>query len=259
MRGFYPSDIHELSSKNLDYNFSERIEALQKGNTKDIIFGNPHIYLHRRPKTEYPMNILISLPPILKLISFLRQSVSLTHPSISFMELNDGITRFEDWIKCTPSQEIDFLRIFSITRNKNPKAFKTVWRLYRKKAAQIKLPPFKVARKTFMSLSDELGVKRPIGRTMIGHKDYSFSARYSDLKRPKILGKVARSQIEVLEEFQTIELFNYLMSKTQQLFPQIDTKDYRFDINPKRIYSEYKNTLDHLLKQSKVESHHSLI
>ena len=57
------------------------------------------------------------------------------------MELNDGITRFEDWIKCTPSQETDFLRIFSITRNKNPKAFKTVWRLYRK-SVQIKLLPF---------------------------------------------------------------------------------------------------------------------
>ena len=90
-----------------------------------------------------------------------------------------------------------------------------------------------VARKLY-ELIDELGVKRPIGRTMIGHKDYSISARYSDLKRPKILGKVARSHIEVLEEFQTIELFNYLMRKTQQLF-QIDTKDYRFDINPKEF------------------------
>ena len=29
LRGFYPADIHKLSSKNLDYDFSRRIEAMQ--------------------------------------------------------------------------------------------------------------------------------------------------------------------------------------------------------------------------------------
>jgi len=89
LRGVYPSDLHELTSKNLDYDFSRKIEALQKGYHDEVIFGNPHVYLHRRHKTKYPMNILISLPPIEKLISFLRQTVSLTHPSISYMKSKD--------------------------------------------------------------------------------------------------------------------------------------------------------------------------
>ena len=118
LRGFYPADIHKLSSKNLDYDFSRRIEAMQKGYHDEIIFGNPNVYLHRRHKTEYPMNVLISLPPILNLITFLRQTISLTHPSISFMDLNDGHIKFEDWIKNEHRDEIDFLKIFSITRKK---------------------------------------------------------------------------------------------------------------------------------------------
>ena len=120
-RGIYPSDIHELTSKNLDIDFSKKIEALQKGYHDEVIFGNPHVYLHRRHKTKYPMNILISLPPIQNLISFLRQTVSLTHPSISYMNLQDGHLTIDSWIKNTEKDEVDFLKILSITKKKNPK------------------------------------------------------------------------------------------------------------------------------------------
>lgn len=60
-----------------------------------------------------------------------------------------------------------------------------------------------IARNTFQSLSDEFENTRPIGRTLLGHKNHSISAKYSDLKRPKILAKVTKAHIEILEEFET--------------------------------------------------------
>lgn len=251
-RGIYPSDIHELTSKNLDYDFSRKIEALQKGYHDEVIFGNPHVYLHRRHKTKYPMNILISLPPIQKLISFLRQTVSLTHPSISYMNLQDGHLTIDSWIKNTEKDKVDFLKIFSITKKKNPKAFKATWDLYRKKARSIGLPTYMIARNTFQSLSDEFENTRPIGRTLLGHKDHSISAKYSDLKRPKILAKVTKAHIEILEEFETIELFNYLINKTHELFPQLNIKNYLINGEPKVIYNSYKNLIDDILNKTKL-------
>jgi hypothetical protein len=252
-RGLYPTDIHKLSSKNLDYDFSKRIEAMQKGYHDEVIFGNPHVYLHRRHKTQYPMNVLISLPPILSIIGFLRQTISLTHPSISFMDLKDGHTRVEDWINNNEKNKIDFLRIFSISKKKNPKAFKATWDNYRTKVRKIRLPSYMVARNTFQSMSDEFENPRPIGRTLLGHKDHSISARYTDLKRPKILAKVAKAHIEILEEFETIELFNYLIARTQELFPQMNLQNFLIKGNPRQIYSSYKNMIDDLLNKTQIK------
>ena len=86
----------------------------------------------------------------------------------------------------------------------------------------------------------------------MGHKDHSISAKYSDLKRPKILAKVAKAHIEILEEFETIELFNYLINKTQELFPQLNIRNYLINGEPNEIYSSYKNLIDDLISKTKL-------
>lgn len=254
MRGFYPSDIHELTSYNLDYDFMRQIEAYQKGYSDEVILGNPHIYKHRRHKSQYPMNIFISLPPIRNIISFLRQTVSLTKPSIAFMNINDKIYTAEKWIKSNRVEDVDFLKIFSITQKKNPKAFQTTWRLYRKKAKKIKLPSFDVARNTFMSLSDESDIERAYGRTLLGHTDKTITAHYSDLKRPKLMGKLTKAHIEILQAFETIELFNYLLDRVNIVIQGLDLNMYKENEDPYIIYSKYNRALDYLLEKTKIQT-----
>ena len=254
MRGFYPSDIHELTSNNLDYDFMRQIEAYQKGYHDEVILGNPHIYKHRRHKSQYPMNIFISLPPIRNIISFLRQTVSVTHPSIAYIKLVDKDLTAEQWVKSNKAEDIDFLKIFSITQKKNPKAFQTTWRLYRKKAKKIKLPSFDVARNTFMSLSDESDIERAYGRTLLGHTDKTISAHYADLKRPKLMGKLTKAHIEILQAFETIELFNYLMARMCVVFQDLNSGIFIENENPNVIYSRYNKALDNLLEKTKIRS-----
>ncbi len=90
------------------------------------------------------------------------------------------------------------------------------------------------------------------GRTLLGHKDHSISAKYSDLKRPKILAKVTKAHIEILEEFETIELFNYLINKIHELFPQLNIKNYLINGEHKVIYNSYKNLINDLLTKTKL-------
>lgn len=247
LRGFYPADIHKLTSNNLDYDFLKRIKAFQKGYHDEVIIGNPNIYLHQRHKTRYPMNIFISLPPIRQLISFLRTLVSITHPSISYLNGVETSIPIAQWAKTAKEDDIDFLKIFSITKDKNQKAFSTTWRLYRKKAKDIGLPPFEVARKTFMTLSDELENSRAIGRTLLGHKDPSISANYTDLKRPKILGLVTKAHISILQEFHVIDLHNHLMKKFFNLFPNMKNEFFYIDDDPSILYQAYNNVIDRLI------------
>ncbi len=56
------------------------------------------------------------------------------------MNLQDGHLTIDSWIKNTEKDKVDFLKIFSITKKKKPKAFKATWDLYRKKARSIGLP-----------------------------------------------------------------------------------------------------------------------
>ena len=110
-----------------------------------------------------------------------------------------------------------------------------------------------VARNTFQSMSDEFENPRPIGRTLLGQKDHSISAKYTDLKRPKILAKVAKAHIEILEDFETIELFNHMINRTFDLFPQMNIQFLKIKGDPAQIYSSYKNMIDDLINKTKIK------
>ena len=58
------------------------------------------------------------------------------------------------------------------------------WRLFRSRAKEIGLPEFKVARKTFMTISDELGISDSYGRALLGQNDPSISKFYKDMSKP---------------------------------------------------------------------------
>lgn len=210
MRGLYQEDIHDLTSHDLDYDFEREIDSIKKGYRDEKIIGRKEVYMHRRHKGEYPMNMLM-LPPIENLISFLRKLTALTHPHISFYNNKDLAKSRDELIKSKPKEEVDFLKIFAITNTGSPNLFDNTWRLFRKKAKEIGLPKFKEARKTFMSISDELGISDSYSRALLGQNEPTISKHYKDMSRPRIVGKLAYYHIAILKEFDTINLFNYLV------------------------------------------------
>ena len=57
---------------------------------------------------------------------------------------------------------------------------------------------------------------------------------------------------------ETIELFNYLIARTQELFPQMNLQNFLIKGNPSKIYSSYKNMIGDLLNKTQIKSLTSL-
>ncbi|MDC3341351.1 Arm DNA-binding domain-containing protein [Flavobacteriaceae bacterium] len=254
MRGFYPEDIHDLTSHDLDYDFDREIDSIKKGYHDEKIIGRKLVYMHRRHKGQYPMNMLL-IPPIMQLINVLRKLVAITHPHISFSEVPDFFNTRIDLIKLKPKEEIDFLKIFSITNEKSPKLFSNTWRLYRKKAKDIGLPEFKIARKTFMSIALEMGVPDNYGRALLGQVDQTISKHYKDLSRPRIVGKLAFYHLSIIREFDVINLTNYMIDKLSGLFAK-KHKDFilmhRIDYPQEELFSVFEQNIMKMLDKSDV-------
>jgi hypothetical protein len=212
--------------------------------------------MHRRHKGEYPMNMLM-LPPIENLISFLRKLIALTHPHISFYNVSDLAKSKEEIIKSKSMEDVDFLKIFAITNTGSPNLFDNTWRLFRKKAKEIGLPKFKEARKTFMSISDELGIPDSYGRALIGQNEPTISKFYKDMSRPRIVGKLAYYHLAILREFDTINIFNYLIDHlcNNLLAPEHRLFFYMHRVNQTQdeLYKAYENITIGLLEKRDIK------
>ncbi len=256
MRGLYQEDIHDLTSHDLDYDFEREIDSIKKGYKDEKIIGRKEVYMHRRHKGEYPMNMLM-LPPIENLISFLRKLIALTHPHISLYNNSDLAKSREELIKSKSVEEVDFLKIFAITNTGSPKLFDNTWRLFRKKAKEIGLPKFKEARKTFMTISDELGVPDSYGRALMGQNDPTITKYYKDMSRPRIVGKLAYYHLAILREFDTINIFNYLVDHLCKNFfaPQhrLFFSMHRISVKQDELYRAYENLTTNLLEKRDIK------
>ena len=256
MRGFYPQDIHSLSSSDLDYDFEREIDSIKKGYYDEKIIGRQYVYMHRRHKSDYPMNMIL-FPPIKNLIALLRKLVSITHTHISFCDFSEFLGTKKELIKSKAKEDIDFMKIFAITNTNSPKLFSNTWRLYRRRAKEIGLPEFKVARKTFMTISDELGISDSYGRALLGQNDPSISKFYKDMSRPRIVGKLAYFHLSILREFDVINLLNYLCDHLSKLFAN-DHKEWflmhKVNYSQDFVYDEFEKHFLGLLEKRDVRS-----
>jgi len=254
MRGFYPEDIHDLTSRDLDYDFEREIDSIKKGYHDDKILGRELVYMHRRHKGQMPMNMLM-IPPIHQLINILRKLVAITHPNISFSVFPDFLNTRTELIKMKQKEEIDFLKIFSITNKKSPKLFANTWRLYRKKAKDIGLPEFKVARSTFMSIGLELGIPDSFGRALLGQMDQTISKHYKDMSRPGIVGKMAFYHLSIIREFDVINLSNYMIDKLSKMFAKHHREFFlmhKIDYPQEELFDEFEKNIIGLLEKSEI-------
>ena len=123
------------------------------------------------------MKILITLPPIRHLIGRLRFSLAASHPKSSFFTIADALNpNYEERIKNKDPKEVDFLKLFTITKKTDPKTFSMIWGTYSSALSRIGMPSFKIARKTFSTTARRLGVDEGYTRTMLGQKIKVFQS-----------------------------------------------------------------------------------
>jgi len=195
------------------------------------------------------MKILITLPPIRNLIGLMRFLLVASHPNFSFLTYKEAINpNYDDRIKDKDPKEVDFLKLFSISKKKNPKAFATIWGTYSSALLRVGMPSFKIARKTFSTTARRLGVDEGYNRTMLGQKDKSVSISYIDYDDPQLFAKLCMEHIKVLRSFDTIRLYNKWVEKIDEIFGSKWSKtDVYIKQNPDYIYSAFTHSLQKII------------
>ena len=258
MRGMYQRDIHDLTARNLDIDFDRYLDTIQKGYYDERPPGNMLLLKHRRHKTQYPMNIFIGLPPILPLIRFLRLCLAYTHPTLCFnnsSELGSARVSEKEFIKDSPKHRIDPIRIFKIKPETDPLVYENFWRAFRNRANDIHLPPFKTARATFMTISENLGISISDGRLLIGHADAGMTKHYRNIHGPKIIARLASSHLEILEEFRTVETYETLLDHAKSTLGEFGDYLYR-SCQIGAYYKDLNADIGHFISSSsKVPDH----
>ncbi|MDB2695535.1 Arm DNA-binding domain-containing protein [Flavobacteriaceae bacterium] len=257
MRGMYPADINEISSKNLDYNFTARIMAeLEQTEGNELsIRGNPYLYRHQRHKTEIPMKIMLNMPPISRIISVLRFLVSASHSKDAFQKQDESLmSSYEDRIRAKDPDKVDHYRIFSFTEKSDPKRFQHMWNNYYKQLREIGMPNFKIARKTFMTTATLLDIPQSIGRAMLGQVDPTISSHYNNFDDPKLFIKITQAHIKVLREFDIINIFNFWLKKIDLEFKTDWETAYGFKAPQDAIFKSYYLKIEEMvaLTQTKI-------
>lgn len=218
MRGMYPADISALSSKYLAYNYETKIDIEKKGGKGHVaLSGNRHLYQYYRQKTDHPMLIVITIPPVINLIHTLRYLVAYTHPEVSYLTKEEAsISDYQQLISM--KKNYDPLSIFNYDHKNEIKEHKHLWGNYSKHLKNIGMPEFKSARKTFMTTATALNIPQAISRTLLGQKDPSISAHYNNFLDPSLILNTNNAHLEVLNKFNTIELFDTWLHKIDELF-----------------------------------------
>lgn len=220
MRGLYRKDIETLSAYNLDYDFKRHVNAVRKGYHDEVIVGNSLILNHYRHKSGMPMRIFIGLPPILSLIRYLRLTIAYTHPTLSFNsreELGLARTDFKEFLKSVPDSRVDPLRLFKPVNKDNKTDFSNYWRLLGKRREEIGLPNFKLARHTFITYSDGLGIAYTDSQQLAGHKVKGITDNYINKRTNRHMARLAKSHLEVLQDFSALDLFELLLNRSKEV------------------------------------------
>ena len=199
------------------------------------------------------MKVLITLPPIKHLIAVLRYLVAGSHPNYSFLKPEEAMNpNYDERIKNKKPEEVDFLRLFTFDKKKNPKVFSTIWGTYSSSLLRIGMPSFKIARKTFSTTARRKQIDEGYVRTMLGQKDKSISISYVDYDDPQLFAQLCLAHIEVLWAFDIIQLYNAWLIKIDETIGSNWRKtDVFIKQKPDYIYSEIVRHLQPIIENSK--------
>lgn len=252
MRGMYPADISALSSKYLAYSHKSKIDIEKKGGIGHVALGgNRHLYQYYRQKTDYPMLIFITIPPVSGLIHTLRYLVSFTHPDTAYLSKEEASeSDYSQLINSKPNY--DPLSIFNYDHKTNLKEHKKLWGNYSKHLKNIGMPEFKSARKSFMTTATSINIPQAICRTLLGQKDNTISIHYNNFNDPALILKTNNAHLEVLNKFDTIELYNIWLNKIDELF-KTNFSNTALNASSFEVYNEFSLKLPEFLSETSVK------
>ena len=220
LRGFYRKDIESLSAHNLAFDFKRYVDSYRRGFYDDEIAGNSLLLFHGRHKSGIPMQIFIGIPPILALIRYLRLTLAYTNPTLSFNsaeELGAARTNFKKFLNDVPASRVDPLRLFKPLNKDNEKKFSNYWRLLGDRREEIGLPSFLIARHTFSTYSDALGIAYNDSQQLMGHRVKGTTDNYINKRTEKIMARIAKGHLAVIQEFKTLDLFEILLERSREV------------------------------------------
>jgi len=180
MRGMYTSDLATMHLHN------------RENETED---SNRYV-LHKRHKTGEAMTILYSCEPTEAILVALQNSIYMTHKNMLPDRTNP-------------------LQLF-IYDYEDSRKHKNVWDIYSKRCSKLLLP-MKTSRKTFESYALMLEVSSEIRYRLLGHTDQSIKSHYQNWEWSKLSEQIDKAHIQVLEEFETKELFSELLTKVTEV------------------------------------------
>ena len=105
--------------------------------------------------------------------------------------------------------------LLKLSEESDPDRYKNYWSNARKRLRAIKMPNFQMARSTFMTISDILGISPSEGSIMIGHSPKGSSAPYRDLYHQRIIVRFAENHLSILNEFRVVELNELLLERAK--------------------------------------------
>ena len=217
MRGFYRKDIETLSAHSLAFDFKSYVNAVKKGYYDEKVLGNSLLLFHDRHKSGIPMQIFMGIPPILALIRFLRLTIAYTHPTLSFNSKEElGLARidFKEFVKSVPESRVDPLRLF---KTAGKEKLTNYWRLLGDRREEIGLPSFLLARHTFITYSDGLGIAYSDSQQLAGHKVKGTTDNYINKRTERIMARIAKSHLEILQEFRALDLYEFLLDRSKEV------------------------------------------
>lgn len=217
MRGLYRKDMETLSAHNLAFDFKGYVNAVKKGYYDEKVPGNSLLLFHVRHKSKIPMEFFMGIPPILALIRFLRLTIAFTHPTLSFNSKEElGLARidFREFVKSVPESRVDPLRLF---KPADKEKMVNYWRLLGDRREEIGLPSFKHARHTFITYSDGLGIAYSDSQQLAGHKVKGTTDNYINKRTERIMARIAKSHLEILQEFRALDLYEFLLDRSKEV------------------------------------------
>jgi len=160
-------------------------------------------------------NIMVSLPPIGGLISFLRRLVAQTHGSLAFLTLDELEKPYAEQIK---KKDYDELKIFNHDPSVDIAKDDAIWNNMNKHLKKLGLYSLQSARKTFATTCSSIGIDSSIERNLLGQSDPSILRHYNNYEDKRLVYKIQQSHIMVLNTFKTVELFNLWLKQMKLVF-----------------------------------------
>lgn len=195
------------------------------------------------------MYIWYNLPPMGGLIYMLRILTAITHPKLSYLQVQD----FKDPNgRLLEKSDNDLLRIFTHNPRIEIGRDNAIWNNLNKRLKDIGLSSFETARKTYATTARILGINDGIKMHLMGQTDDSIQRHYDNYNDPELVLKSQQAHLQIMHKFQMVELFDFWISKLSQVM-KVDYTYIMVGSPSNLLYTQLAQKLPEIIGINQVE------